>query len=130
MKFILHLNLCFFQVLYESKKISFIMEEDDTVYEYEQRGRRQQGENSSYERGMMAFGSIDRINQVEVLTGKLIILIIISIITTSLICYMVIFSRYPCIPKRRRRGPKRWPNRLSTQNICCLIEFCPRLQFK
>ena len=58
------------QNLYNSKGVSFITNEDDTVRVYEDKGRRMQGDNSSFDKGMQALNSMDRINQVEILTGR------------------------------------------------------------
>ncbi|XP_065070037.1 putative E3 ubiquitin-protein ligase UBR7 [Rhopilema esculentum] len=56
------------QNLYNSKGVSFITNEDDTVRVYEDKGRKMQGNNSSFDKGMQALNSMDRINQVEILT--------------------------------------------------------------
>ena len=57
------------QDLYVAKGVPFITNEGDTVNAYEEKGKRKQENNTSYDQGMRAFSAMDRINQVEVLTG-------------------------------------------------------------
>ncbi len=64
------MSCIFMQEMYKKNAAAFILSEEDTVYEYEQRGKKRRAEDdSSYEKGMKALGSMDRIGQVEVLTG-------------------------------------------------------------
>eukprot|EP00794_Sanderia_malayensis_P007909 gene7909-8763_t len=54
--------------MYRTKAVPFLLDGEDTVYEYEEKGKRKQMDNSSYEQGIRALSSMDRIKQVEVLT--------------------------------------------------------------
>jgi len=54
--------------LYNLKGAPFIINEEDTVSAYEEKGKKMHESNTAYDKGMRAFSSMDRINQVEVLT--------------------------------------------------------------
>ena len=51
------------------KGVPYIISEEDTVSAYEEKGKKIRESNTAYDKGMRAFSSMDRINQVEVLTG-------------------------------------------------------------
>lgn len=60
--------LCF-KTMYKQRSLEFLIDESDTVHNYEQRGRDKTA-SSQYEKGMQALSSMNRVQQVEVLHGK------------------------------------------------------------
>lgn len=60
--------LCF-KTMYKERSLEFLIDESDTVHNYEQRGRDKTA-SSQYEKGMQALSSMNRVQQVEVLHGK------------------------------------------------------------
>jgi E3 ubiquitin-protein ligase UBR7 len=59
--------------LYDTKGLSFLMDEQDTVQAYEEQGKAsgEGGQQSSrYEQGLKALSSLDRIKQVEAIEGE------------------------------------------------------------
>jgi len=65
------------QALYESLCIMFLLEESDTIVAYEERGKQKTASAaSSYQQGIDAFtSSLGRVQQIELLQGKLVSLI-------------------------------------------------------
>ena len=59
-----------FQNLYETDKVEYLLVEGDTVHEYEERGKSVAAGGSSHDRGMEALSSMDRVQQGELLSGK------------------------------------------------------------
>ena len=58
--------------MYTEKNIPFITDVSDTITMYEQRGRHKDGPSSTrYERGLEALSQMNRVQQVEMLHGKL-----------------------------------------------------------
>lgn len=55
--------------MYKERSLEFLIDESDTVHNYEQRGRDKTA-SSQYEKGMQALSSMNRVQQVEVLHGK------------------------------------------------------------
>lgn len=55
--------------MYKERSLEFLIDESDTVHNYEQRGR-DKTDSSQYEKGMQALSSMNRVQQVEVLHGK------------------------------------------------------------
>lgn len=55
--------------MYESEKITFLLNETDTVQYYENKNKETTKE-TQYERGMKALSSLDRVKQVEAIEGK------------------------------------------------------------
>lgn len=56
--------------MYESEKISFLLNEMDTVQYYENKNKETTKE-TQYERGMKALSSLDRVKQVEAIEGNI-----------------------------------------------------------
>lgn len=54
--------------MYKERSLEFLIDESDTVHNYEQRGRDKTA-SSQYEKGMQALSSMNRVQQVEVLHG-------------------------------------------------------------
>lgn len=57
--------------MYEKEKVSYLIDMQDTVHFYEEKGKAKALENSTesqYERGMKALSSLDRVKQVEAIT--------------------------------------------------------------
>lgn len=54
--------------MYEEKKLSFLLNEMDTVHYYEKKNQENDRE-SQYEKGLKALSSLDRIKQVEAIEG-------------------------------------------------------------
>jgi len=67
------MNRCYIVYLskatYEDLKISFLTDEDDTIAAYEERGK-QMSTKSSYDKGLEALQSMNRVQQVELVHGK------------------------------------------------------------
>lgn len=65
--------IIYYQTLYETQGLSFLMDDQDTVQAYEEQGKAS-GENgqpsSRYEQGLKALSSLDRIKQVEAIEGR------------------------------------------------------------
>ena len=57
--------------MYRDQGIKFITEESDTVNAYEERGKAKRATGSQYEQGMQVLSNMNRVQQVEVLHGKL-----------------------------------------------------------
>lgn len=51
--------------LYETDQCSFLLDEEDTIHAYEERGKRRSGNESQYDKGWTALGSLDRVKQIE-----------------------------------------------------------------
>ncbi|XP_023293623.2 putative E3 ubiquitin-protein ligase UBR7 [Lucilia cuprina] len=54
--------------IYESEKIEFLLDPEDSAKSYEERGIKKHGSESSYEQGIRALASIDRVQQIDVIT--------------------------------------------------------------
>lgn len=61
--------LLYFKTMYKERSLEFLIDESDTVHNYEQRGRDKTA-SSQYEKGMQALSSMNRVQQVEVLHGN------------------------------------------------------------
>ena len=66
------IELVYFQAMYKDSCLEFLVDEADTVHNYEQRGRNKTA-SSQYEKGMRALSSMNRVQQVEVLHGKMVL---------------------------------------------------------
>lgn len=53
---------------YESEKIEYLLDPDDSANSYEERGLKKHKTESSYEQGIRALASIDRVQQIDVIT--------------------------------------------------------------
>ena len=67
-KIFVHFMMVSLQKMYEEKKLCFLCDESDTIAEYEKSGR--ETNTDAYQQGISALQSIDRTQQVEVLTGN------------------------------------------------------------
>merc|ERR1711988_1532457 len=56
------------KAVYAPRGVSYLLEEEDTVQAYEERGRKRRC-SSDYDRGMEALGSMERPQQVEMIHG-------------------------------------------------------------
>ncbi len=56
--------------MYDRGGVSFLLDLNDTVYAYEQKGKVSTTAGSSHDQGMQALYSMNRVQQVEVLTGQ------------------------------------------------------------
>ena len=60
------------QALYERLNVTFLLNDSDTIVAYEEQGKQKTASAGSlYQRGMDAFTSLGRIQQIELLQGKL-----------------------------------------------------------
>ena len=57
------------QDVYDQSLVSFLLDEDDSIRAYEDRGKAKVN-GTQYESGMQLLSNMDRVQQVEVLTGK------------------------------------------------------------
>jgi hypothetical protein len=57
------------KALYESHGVTFLTDESDTIAAYEERGK-QMSDKSSYDKGIEALQSMNRVQQVELVHGK------------------------------------------------------------
>lgn len=58
-----------FQELYKEKRLEFLLDNEDTVEYYEQKGKNASGNRPSHnDRLMMALSSLDRVQQVEAIS--------------------------------------------------------------
>ena len=55
--------------MYNRDKVSFLIDQSDTVHAYEQRGKAKQGTSSGYDQGLQVLSSMNRVQQVEVIQG-------------------------------------------------------------
>lgn len=79
--------LNYFKAKYEASSIAFLLNEDDTVHAYEERGKKKRGTTSDYDEGLKALSSMNRIQQVEVVQGTdAINLMVIFVTNTKIIC--------------------------------------------
>lgn len=58
----------FTQSLYDGLSVLFLTDESDTIAAYEERGK-QMSEKSSYDKGLEALQSMNRVQQVELVHG-------------------------------------------------------------
>ncbi|KAM7351402.1 putative E3 ubiquitin-protein ligase UBR7 [Cochliomyia hominivorax] len=54
--------------IYENKKIEYLLDAEDSAKSYEERGIKNHGTESSYEKGIRALASMDRVQQIDVIT--------------------------------------------------------------
>ncbi|EDW71206.1 putative E3 ubiquitin-protein ligase UBR7 [Drosophila virilis] len=54
--------------MYKRQSVEFLLDAEDSVKDYEERGMKRVQENSSYEQGIRALASIDRTKQIDVIT--------------------------------------------------------------
>lgn len=55
--------------MYENEKVSFLLNENDTVLFYENKNK-ELAKETQYEKGLKALSSLDRVKQVEAIEGK------------------------------------------------------------
>ena len=59
--------------MYKEQDVEFLMDESDTIISYEDRGQsRREQQASSYDSGLNALNSLGRVQQIEILHGKLV----------------------------------------------------------
>lgn len=54
--------------VYKSEKIGYLLDPEDSANSYEERGLQRQKTESTYEQGIRALASIDRVKQIDVIT--------------------------------------------------------------
>lgn len=54
--------------VYETEKIEYLLDPEDSAKSYEERGIKKHGSESTYEQGIRALASIDRVQQIDVIT--------------------------------------------------------------
>lgn len=54
--------------VYEAERIEFLLDPEDSAKIYEERGIKKHGNESAYEQGIRALASIDRVQQIDVIT--------------------------------------------------------------
>lgn len=58
--------------MYKEQDVEFLMDEADTIVAYEDRGQSQRAQQfSSYDSSLNALNSLGRVQQIEILHGKL-----------------------------------------------------------
>ena len=55
--------------MYNKSQVTFLLDEDDSIRAYEDRGKARTS-GTQYESGMRVLSNMDRVQQVEVLTGE------------------------------------------------------------
>ena len=64
--------------MYVEQGVAFLTDLSDSVQAYEDRGKAKQKPSTQYERGMEALSGMERLQQVEVLTGKIYVYICVD----------------------------------------------------
>lgn len=54
--------------IYRNEKVEYLLDAEDSAKSYEERGLKKHGTESSYEQGIRALASIDRVQQIDVIT--------------------------------------------------------------
>ena len=58
--------------MYKEQGVEFLMDDTDTIVAYENRGQsRREQQSSSYDSGLNALNSLGRVQQIEILHGKI-----------------------------------------------------------
>ncbi|XP_075152012.1 putative E3 ubiquitin-protein ligase UBR7 [Haematobia irritans] len=55
-------------LVYENEKVEYLLDSEDSAKSYEERGKEKAAAESSYEQGIRALASIDRVQQIDVIT--------------------------------------------------------------
>lgn len=55
-------------LVYKKEKVEYLLDSEDSAKSYEERGMQKAAAESSYEQGIRALASIDRVQQIDVIT--------------------------------------------------------------
>ena len=60
----------FVQKMYADEGVEYLLDNQDTVHAYEERGKKKNGGSSQYDQAMDALKQMDRVNQMEAILGS------------------------------------------------------------